>query len=107
MDLINEKTTYVVTATFKDEDLVLVTPTTVTYSLFDKSSGTTILEDTACSTPSSSSVDITISHSQNAIINSNLEKELKILTVSFTYDGGNKQGTDEHRYLVKNLKKIT
>lgn len=106
MDTINEKTTYFVTVTFKDEDGTLVTPTAAYYSLYCETTQTEILAETAF--PSlSAAVKITVTSTQNTIQKSSNASETKLMTVRFTYNAGTNQGTSEYRWEVKNLKRIS
>lgn len=103
-DVVNEKSDSVITATFKDQDGNLITPDSGTYRIDDFTSGDEILGDTAFS-PSSSSHAFVVTPAQNAIINTALTTEKKVLTVTFLFS--TKQGTEEFEYIVKNLFKIT
>lgn len=103
MENVNEKTTYFVTVTFRDEDGVLVTPTTAFYSLYCDTTKYEILAETAL-TALDTSKEITVTATQNAILDNTNKEEERIMTVRFTYTGG--QGTDEYRWKVINLKRI-
>jgi len=106
MDTVNEKTTYFVTITFKDEDGTLVTPTAAYYSLFCETTKTEILTETSIGSLSTS-VEIVVTSTQNAIQTASNQSEQKLMTVRFTYSGGTYQGTNEHRWMVLNLKRIS
>jgi hypothetical protein len=106
METINEKSTYVVTATFKDENGILTTPTACSYNLYNLTSAYSVLTNTPV-TVSASSHDFTISSDQNAIRRTVNDYEQMIITIDFTYDGGSKRGTAEYRYLIKNLKALS
>jgi hypothetical protein len=106
MDTVNEKTTYIVTIYFWDENGAAVTPGAAWYSLYCETTKTEILTETVIA-GLGTSVDITITLSQNAIINTLNDYEQKLLTTRFTYGAPVKQGTGEYRYLVNNLKRIT
>lgn len=106
MDNVNEKTTYFVTVTFKDEDGILVTPTAAWYSLYCETCKQEILIETAF--PSlATSVEITVTALQNAIRKASHNSEQKLMTVRFTYGGGEYQGTSIYRWKVINLKRIS
>lgn len=105
MDTINEKTTYVVTATFTDYEGDPVTPNTGVYSLYNLTGGRAILSDEVF-TPTASTHDFEITHLQNAIVNPNSVNEMMILTINFLYDN-TRRGTSEYRYLIKNLKSVS
>lgn len=104
LDECTERTTFVITVSFTDEDDNPVTPTTATYRLDDKESRTTIISSTSIGSPSSS-VDIVITSDQNFIIRSRKEYEIRRLTVEFDYEGsgGPSHGTAEYRYKLVNL----
>jgi hypothetical protein len=104
MEIVNEKSTSIVALTFRDEGGALVTPSGGTYRIDDAASGTEIKAETAF-TPGGSSHDITISDTENRILDATRNVEERIVTVSFTYGAG-KNGNGEYRYGVKNLAKI-
>ncbi len=105
MEIVNEKSTSVVTLTFRDESGALVTPSGGTYRIDDAALGTEIKADTPF-TPVDSSHDITITSTENRILDATRNVEERIVTVSFTYGAG-KNGNSEYRYSVKNLTKIS
>jgi len=105
MEYVNEKTTCKIRATFKDEDKVAVTPSSGTYSLYDEESETEILAPTAF-TPTSNVHDFTITATQNQIIDSSNPFEVRLLTLTYNYGAG-KSGTEDYRYKVKNLSRIS
>ena len=102
MDYVNEKTTAIVTVAFKDEDGSAVTPTAAYYRLDCITTGKAIKAETAIS-GLDTSVDITITATENAIQTASNSEEEKALTVRFTYSAGTKQGVAEYRYKVRNL----
>lgn len=104
-DTVNEKTTSIVTLSFTDEAGNAVTPTSGTYRIDDIASGTQIKGDTSF-TPGSSRHELTISDTENAILDADNERELRCVTVSVTYGAG-KKCTAEYRYYVLNLLKIS
>jgi hypothetical protein len=106
MEAINEKSTYIITVSFKDETGAPVVPTPAWYSLFCETTGTEIKAETEL-TGLGTSKDIEITPEENKIQNSENSAEVKVLTVRFTYAGGSKQGTGQYRYVVTNLQKIT
>lgn len=105
MEYVNEKTSCKIRVTFKDEDKAAVTPSSGTYSLYDELSGTVILAPTAF-TPTSNIHDFNISATQNQIIDSTKAFEVKLLTLTYNY-GISKSGTEEYRYRVRNLNRIS
>jgi hypothetical protein len=105
MDEVNEKSTYVVKLTFKDENGVLVTPDSCTYRLDDEASGEELVEDTVV-VPGATYYNLTISSDSNSILNDDRKFEIKVLSVSFTFST-TKVGTAEYKYKVLNLKYLT
>lgn len=103
MDEINERTTYVLTISFYDEDNVLVVPATAVYRLDDVTTGTAIRASTTCRAIMASSMDVTISKDENSMVAENHTYETRRVTVVFTYGSPVKQGTDEYLYKVRNL----
>ncbi len=106
MDSINEKSTYIVTVSFKDETGAAVTPTQAWYGLYCETSGTEIKAETEL-TGLGTSKDVEITPEEDRIQNSANSSEIKAWTVRFTYSGGAKQGTAQYRYAVTNLQRIT
>lgn len=100
MDIVNEKIDSTLTASFKDEDGNPITPSSGSYRI-DDDSATEITGDTAF-TPTGSSYDISISANENRILDATKSSEKRTVTVTFQYGG--KQGVEEYRYLVRNLK---
>lgn len=102
---VNERSSWVLTAAFFDEDKVPVTPTAGTYRIDDPASRTEILDTTAL--PSlDESVDIPITSEQNRIIRSRSKSEIRLVTVQYDY-GDDGHGTAEYRYKVLNLYGVT
>lgn len=97
---LNERTTLVLTLTFRDEDDVLVTPTAVYYRIDDASSGTSIVDNTALGSLSSA-MELEITTAQNRSL-SQASLEERVVTVEFDYGSG-RHGSNEYRYLLKNL----
>ena len=106
LDVINEMTTLVITATFRDLNGALVTPSSASYRIDDAISGSQIRGDTPF-TPAGSSHDITISANENRILDNAHNAEERIVTVKFIFGIDNKEGNGEYRYVVKNLMKIS
>jgi len=105
MESVNEKSTYVVKLSFKDEDGVAVIPESLTYRLDDESSGEEVVENTVV-VPTDTSYNVTISSTSNIVLNDDKKFEVKVLTASFTFDTS-KVGTAEYKYKVLNLKYLT
>lgn len=106
MIIINEKSTLVIRLGFKDGSALEVVPTTGRYRIDDVTSDAQILDWTDF-TPAAATHDLTITSAQNAIVNSALESEKKLVTVDVTYGTDSKRITGDYTYGVKNLAKIT
>ena len=103
MDTVNEGTTYTVTISFLDQDSLPVTPDSAQYRLDDSGTQTQIRDWTSIS-DLHSSIDVTISSTENKMVNSLEESEVRILTLVFTYGSTlNWTGTSEYRYVLVNL----
>lgn len=101
LDEVNERSTSVVTVTFRDEDDALVTPSAATYRLDDKQRRTVILDDTNIGSLSTS-VDIEITPEQNRILRPRAAFEIRTLTVHYEWGSG-REANSEYRYKVINL----
>lgn len=97
MDVVNERTRYVLPLTFRDEDGTPVTPVGVTVRIDDVASGTAIRAATAIN-PVSSTHDLEITAEENRIINAANRIELRRVTVHIQGEA-----TGEYLYHVKNL----
>jgi hypothetical protein len=102
MEIINENTTLTLTLTFEDENGDAVTPSAARYKLDDVSSGASVLAWTAFS-PSSSTHDLVITATQNAVIDSTKSREKRVVTVEITYGMDARMNTSEYAYVVRNL----
>lgn len=102
---VNEKSTAVLTVSFKDENGIAVAPSSGTYTITDVDSGTVITASTPF-TPSGTTHDLTITPTENRILTTSNLFEKRKVTVTFTYLV-TKQGTAEYIYLVNNLGNIT
>ena len=105
MAVIKEKSSLTVTLIFKDEKKNPIVPTLVTYQIDDVESGTQIKEPTDI-VPTSSSYDLEIAWSDNALLSQNNFSETRRITVSFVYGATGKKGNGEFKYLIKNLVKV-
>jgi len=101
---INEKTTAVLSVTFKNENGVDVNPDTATYTLYDRSTrqiingrnGTTIAGSGATRT-------IELVPADNAIINPVRQTEEHRLLIEYTFGGSGKAGSSEVQLVIVNL----
>jgi hypothetical protein len=106
-----EKSTYVVTATFKDENEVLVVPNIITWTLTDES-GTVINSRTDVSVAFPASViNILLSGLDLAMQPSETAGTVgRVVTVNATYEstlGSNLPLKGEVRFYIDNLLKVT
>ena len=101
MEKVNEKSTFDVEITFYDKDGTLVTPVSGTYRIDDLYSATNI-KPSASFVPISSTHTITVSSSENAIVDSNKFSEIRVITISYNYNASD-VGTSEIRYELINL----
>lgn len=106
-DVFNEKETGFVTLTFTDEDGSAVTPDSATYTLHDEDTKDIInsREDTAV--PGlASSTNLELTPDDNVLVDASKVYEVHILTIKWTYNT-DKKGTQEYRFNVKNLTKVS
>jgi hypothetical protein len=104
VDIVPEKSTAVLTVSFKDENGNPVTPSSGSYRIDDVASGEEVTADTPF-TPVGSSHDIEITPAENAMQGTGLSEDRRV-TLSFTYSG-TKQGKAEYIYRLKNLSKVS
>lgn len=106
MDEVNEKSTWVVRASFANEDGEAVTPDpSGTYRIDDEDSGDSIRAITPFTVPAGSgTADLTITSTENEMLGAGKISEVRVVTVEFGYDSGSKHGTSAYRYKLKNLK---
>ena len=101
--IVAEGTTSYLTAIFKDKDGVLAVPTSISYEIEDKETGTPILAATAVA-PLADTVEVTISAAQNAMVGTgDLEDHLITFTAGY---GGGEQVTNEYVLTIKNLQAL-
>ena len=101
-----EKSTFIITAAFTDEDENAVAPKTLTWTLTDEQ-GTVIngREDVAVTTPSASE-DIVLSGDDLALQSGEATRGVRVLTVEATYDsdaGSDLPLNEEIRFIVDGL----
>ncbi len=94
---VNEKTFYLITASFTDENGDAVVPTSAEYRIDDES-GQSIVPLTAFTPPS-----INITADQNAMISTTKLEEIRTVTLHWTYGTG-KEGWGSTEYTVKRVK---
>lgn len=98
---INEKTTLLVTCAFYDEDGIAATPTAATYRIHDRATGTSIKAVTSL-TGLSTTKQIEVTSAENAMVSAGASSEEHVLTLEWDYGSG-RHGTDEYRFIVRNL----
>lgn len=101
--MINENSTAYLTVTFKDKNGVLVTPTTVTWKAHDKLTGTVLQAVT--SLVAASTIEITIPHTVNVLLDPAHPKEVRVVTIEAVYDD-TQHINAQYEYAVQNLKYI-
>lgn len=108
-EVVNEKSTAVVSITFKDEDGANAIPSTATYTLYDLASGGIINSVSGVSVPGTGAVrSITLDAEDNAMVDTNLATEEHRLYIIYTYGpGGAKTGSVEVQIIVVNMEKET
>lgn len=104
-DIVNEGSIAYLTAKFYDKDDKLDAPSSITYRIDCLTNDQEILGDTPIGSPAST-VEITITATQNAIITQSNDFERRLVTVKATYGTGNAVN-EEFEYYVKNLAKVT
>lgn len=97
---VNERSTSYLTITFKDKDGNLAAPSSATYQINCMTTGTEIKADTALG--GGSSVEVTISAAENALIDQTNRLERRRVTVDASFAGG-QEHHEEFDYYVKNL----
>lgn len=101
MDLVNESTTSWLSVDFLDKSGVAATPTSASYSIWNKTTDASILASTSLG-GLSSSMDIEITAAQNALSSRLNEREIHRVTVVSGYSDGS-QLTAAYEYAVLNL----
>jgi hypothetical protein len=101
LDSFTERSTVVLTVAFTDDDGAAVTPDAATYRIDDRASRTSILPASSIGSLASS-IDLTITSEQNAIVRPRKAFEIRTITVEFDYDSG-KHGTAQYEYKLVNL----
>jgi hypothetical protein len=97
MDVINENSSITLNLTYFDDEGQSITPEDVTYKIYDKSSKTYIVNNGTLTALLGESTLI-ISAARNAMVNTNLKSETRIVTITWTYNGTE---TDVTQYIYK------
>lgn len=104
METVTERSTAYLTVSFYDKAGALAAPASLTYRIDDVESNVQVRGDTTL-TPANS-VEITLTPTDNAILNLVGGNEQRRVTVTAVY-GASDQLTDEYIYWVQNLRKVT
>lgn len=92
------------TVSFYDEHNVLTAPTSATWEVHDKGTGTVIKTATAM-LPIASSYEIELSSSINDLLDSNSSEETRVVTVKASF-GADREVNDEYEYDVLGLEYV-
>ena len=103
-EVINEGSTSYLTVTFYDKDGGYEAPTTVTYKIWCITNDKEVRAVTSL-TPASS-IEITLTPTDNSIISQSNALETRLVTIEASY-GVDDEINDEYEYDVKNLRKVT
>ena len=103
-ETVNEGSTAYVTATFRDKAGTVALPSAVTYRI-DCITNNTQVRDTTSATPATA-VEITLTATDNAIIDPRRNRELRRVTVTGTY-GDSDAVREQYDYWVRNLSQVT
>lgn len=103
---VNQNDSFQIPVAFKDETGVAVVPTSISYQIIDVETGTTVRTATTI-TPAASSVTITLTYDDTALVNSGRRSEERVVRVTAVYGtdvaGDPIQKTDEYSFLVVKL----
>lgn len=103
---VNQNDSFQIPVSFKDETGVAVVPTSISYQIIDVETGTTVRSATAV-TPAASSITLTLTYDDTALVNSGRRSEERVVRVTAVYgtdaSGDPIQKTDEYSFLVVKL----
>ena len=103
---VNQNDSFQIPVAFKDEAGTAVVPTSISYQVIDVETGTTIRGPTAV-TPSASSITLTLTYDDTALVQSGRRSEERVVRVTAVYgtdaSGDPIQKTDEYAFLVVKL----
>jgi hypothetical protein len=100
LDEVNEKSTYILTVSFFDEDELPTVPTAASYRIHDEQRRTEITAPT--SLPLATTADIEITPTENRILRRRSNYEVRTVTVHWDYGVG-KSANAQYRYKLINL----
>ena len=104
-DVVNERSSAIVTLTFKDEDGVNAIPSSGAYRLTDLRSNTMIRNWTNLVAPLAAIMEVTLTPTDTRIVDSTNDYEERLITVQWKY--GTKYGTDDYTIRIRNLHSVT
>ena len=107
LDVVNEQSTYIVVASFTDEEGDPVIPASASYRIDDigNETVTEIKADTAF-VPVAATYEIEVDPADNTLVDETNERELRLITITYTW-GSAREGNGEYKYWVKNMGGIT
>jgi hypothetical protein len=104
-----EKSTYVITVAFKDENGTAITPKTLTWTLSDKKGRIINSRDTVTVVTPASSENIVLSNNDLALANN--DNRVRVLTVEATFDsleyGNDLPLKESAEFVIQNLLKVS
>jgi hypothetical protein len=103
IEVVNEDSTAYLTVTFLDKDGTAAVPSSASYRIDCLTNASEVKDDTVL-TPASS-IEITLSAADNAIITQTNAIERRLVTVFATY-GASDGVKDEYEYNVQNMRKV-
>jgi hypothetical protein len=104
MDVVNERSTWISTIAFTDENGAAVTPTSARYKIEDVDSGTLVRAFTDISRLSTS-VEITWTSDDTEILDTTKPYETRKLTVWWVWSGG--QASEQSYLNIQNIGGVT
>lgn len=111
MDEVTERSSWITTVAFTDEDGEAVVPASASYRVDDVGSGTEVRDDTDIS-PLAASTDVILTAADTSILDETHPYETRRVTVSWTFPTASSPsvtgtGTKEYLVNVVNLKGVT
>lgn len=106
-EIVKERSTCIVRASFTDDTGADVVPTSMSYRVDDMTGGiaTKVIDNTTV-VPTTHYYDIEIAPASNVVLDQSHDYEERLITVKFVYGVGARQGVGEHEYLLKNMRRI-
>lgn len=101
MDQLNERSTHYLTVEFLDKTGALAAPTAVTYRIDCLTTGVVVRNDTAIG--AGSTIEITLTPTDNAMQNQDNVTEHRRVTVIGQYGGSGDQVVKGYDYILRNM----